>query len=115
MKTFRVLVFAAVLSTAVAFGAEPDGGLGGFTREEARKEQHLPGFEVVPVTVVKLAVRTNGWWIVTLDNGQVWSQTENRANARVQVGDNVTLRKSRIGTYVLTTIDGIQTRIRRER
>jgi len=115
MKTFRVLVFAAAFSSAVAFGGNPDDGLGGFTREEARREQHLPGLEVVPVTVVKLAVRTNGWWIVTLDNGQVWSQTENRANARVQVGDNVTLRKSRIGTYVLTTTDGIETRIRRER
>jgi hypothetical protein len=115
MKTFRVLMFAVAFSSAVAFSGKPDEGLGGFTKDEARKEQHLPGLEVVPVTVVKLAVRTNGWWIVTLDNGQVWSQTENRANARVQVGDNVTLRKSRIGSYVLTTTDGIQTRIRRER
>jgi hypothetical protein len=115
MKTFRVLVFAVAFSSALAFAGKPDEGLGGFTKDEARNTRHVPGLEVVPATVVKLAVRTNGWWIVTLDNGQVWSQTEHRAEARVQVGDNVTLRKSRIGTYVLTTVDGRETRIRRER
>lgn len=108
-------MFALAFSSAVALAGNPDEGLGGFTKDEARNTRHLPGLEVVPVTVVKLAVRSNGWWIVTLDNGQVWSQTENRAEARVQVGDEVTLRKSRIGSYILTTTNGIQTRIRRER
>jgi hypothetical protein len=92
-----------------------DGGLGGWTREESRGELPLPGLEVVPATVVKLAVRSNGWWIVTLDNGQVWSQVENRPTAAVAVGDDVTLRRSRIGAYILTTTKGIETRVRRER
>jgi hypothetical protein len=92
-----------------------DGGLGGWTKDDSRRENPLPGLEVIPATVVKFAVRTNGWWIVTLDNGQKWAQVENRATATVNVGDSVTLRRSRIGSYVLTTQQGVETRVRRER
>ncbi|MDF3019970.1 MAG: hypothetical protein K0Q92_1273, partial [Steroidobacteraceae bacterium] len=92
-----------------------DGGLGGWTKDDTRRELPLPGLEVIDATVVKLAVRTNGWWIVTLDNGQVWSQVENRSTATVAVGDDVTLRRSRIGSYVLTNIKGIETRVKRDR
>ena len=92
-----------------------DGGLGGWTKDETRREMPLPGLEVVPATVVKISVRTNGWWIVTLDHGQIWSQVENRPSALVAVGDDVTLRRSRLGSYTLTTLKGIQTRVRRER
>lgn len=109
------MVAFALACGVVAVSGTEDGGLGGFTREEARREQQLPGHSVVAVTVVKLGLRTNGWFVVTLDNGQVWSQTENRRNARVQVGDPVTLRKKRLGSYTLTTADGIETRVRRER
>jgi hypothetical protein len=109
-----LLLFLIGVGTS-AFAQMPDGGLHGRTREEARRESPVPHTQVVPATVVKLAVRTNGWWLVTLDNGQVWSQIENRPTATVAVGDDVTLRHSRAGSYVLTTIDGIETRVRRER
>jgi hypothetical protein len=100
---------------AAAFAQKPDGGLDGWTREETRRESPVPHLEVVPATVVKLAVRTNGWWIVTLDNGQIWSQVENRPTALVAVGDDVTLRHSRAGSYTLTTTKGIETRVKRDR
>ena len=115
MKTFRVLVIAGVLSTGAAAGTQDD-VLGGFTREDTRNTQHLPGYSVLPATIVKLgARRNNGWFVVTLDNGQVWSQTETRPDALVRVGDNITLRKARLGSYTLRTVEGIDTRVKRDR
>jgi hypothetical protein len=112
----RLLVLVPLLGlAAVAFAQKPDGGLTGWTREGMRRESPVPHTQVVPATVIKLAVRTNGWWMVTLDNGQVWSQIENRPTATVAVGDDVTLRHSRAGSYILTTTEGIETRVRRER
>lgn len=105
----------ALGASGIAFAQKPDGGLDGWTKDDARRESPVPTTQVVPATVVKLSVRTNGWWIVTLDNGQIWSQVENRPSAQVAVGDDVTLRHSRAGSYVLTTTKGIETRVRRER
>ena len=81
----------------------------------ADRESPVPHLQVLPATIVKLAVRTNGWWIVTLDNGQIWSQVENRPTAQVAVGDDITLRHSRAGAYILTTVKGIETRVKRDR
>jgi hypothetical protein len=115
MRTILGLLVLSLALGASAFAQNRDPTLGGWTKDESRRELPLPGLEVVPATVVKLAVRTNGWWIVTLDNGQVWSQVENRATAKVAVGDDVTLRRSRIGAYILTTSKGIETRVKRDR
>lgn len=119
MKTiacFLVCLLTLALGTgSPAFAQKPDGGLDGWTREETRRESPVPHLQVVPATVVKLAVRTNGWWIVTLDNGQIWSQIENRPTALVAVGDDITLRHSRAGAYILTTTKGIETRVKRDR
>jgi len=115
MRTVLCLLVLVLGTGSSAFAQNRDGGLGGWTKDDTRRELPLPGLEVIDATVVKLAVRTNGWWIVTLDNGQVWSQIENRSTATVAVGDDVTLRRSRIGSYVLTNIKGIETRVKRDR
>ena len=114
MKALVYSVFLLGVGT-LGLAQTPDGGLDGRTTEEIRRESPVPHLQIVPATVVKLAMRTNGWWIVTLDNGQTWSQIENRPIATVAVGDDVTLRHSRAGSYVLTTSKGIETIVRRER
>jgi hypothetical protein len=65
--------------------------------------------------VVQLSVRSNGRFIVTLDNGTVWSQSQNKRDVRVSVGDNITLRKASLGSYQLVTRDGVYTRVKRDR
>jgi hypothetical protein len=115
MKTILCSLTLALLVGGSAYAQKPDGGLDGWTREETRRESPVPHQQVLPATIVKLAVRTNGWWIVTLDNGQIWSQVENRPTALVAVGDDVTLRHSRAGAYILTTVKGIETRVKRDR
>jgi hypothetical protein len=115
MRTILYLLVLVLGTGASAHAQNRDGGLGGYTKDDTRRENPLPGLEVVPATVVKLAVRTNGWWIVTLDNGQIWSQVENRPSATVAVGDDVKLRRSRLGAYTLTNSKGIETRVKRDR
>jgi hypothetical protein len=87
----------------------------GWTREEARTEERIPSFTVIAATVVQLSVRKNGRFIVTLDNGTVWSQSQNKADVRVAVGDPITLRKSTLGSYLLVTREGVSTRVKRDR
>jgi hypothetical protein len=87
----------------------------GWTREEARKEERVPSLTAIAATVVQLSVRKNGRFIVTLDNGTIWSQSQNKADVRVAVGDNITLQKASLGSYLLVTRDGISTRVKRDR
>ncbi|MEO8061781.1 MAG: hypothetical protein ABI821_03435 [Pseudomonadota bacterium] len=87
----------------------------GWTREEARKEERIPAFTVIAATVVQLSVRSNGRFIVTLDNGTVWSQSRNKSDVRVAVGDNITLKKASLGSYLLVTRDGVSTQVKRDR
>ena len=115
MRTVLFLLVLVLGTGTAAFAQTRDGGLGGWTKDETRRELPLPGLEVAPATVVKLAVRTNGWWIVTLDNGQIWSQVENRPAATVSIGEDVKLRRSRLGAYTLTNSKGIETRVKRDR
>jgi hypothetical protein len=115
MKVFVYLPVILLGIAGPAFAQTTDGGLTGKTREEMRRESPVPHQQVVAARVVRLATRTNGWWMVTLDNGQIWSQIEKRPKATVAIGDDVTLRHSRTGSYVLTTTEGIETRVRRER
>lgn len=88
----------------------------GWTTEDARKIEVRPRYDRIDATVVKISVRSNnGRFIVTLDNGTRWSQVETKADARVTVGDPITLSKASIGPYELTTKDGVTTKVKRER
>jgi hypothetical protein len=87
----------------------------GWTREDARTEPHKPTLGYTMATVVKLSVRKTGRFIITLDNGQRWSQIENKPDVSVGVGDEIKLQKSSIGSYKLVTAQGVETRVRRDR
>jgi hypothetical protein len=63
--------------------------------------------------VARVGARPRGEMILTLDNGQVWVQTETDSRARVKEGDSVTIRKAALGSYMLITENGVATRVRR--
>jgi len=54
-----------------------------------------------------------GELIVTLENGQVWTQLSVDTRARVAIGDTVTIRRAALGSYMLVTAHGYATRVRR--
>lgn len=53
--------------------------------------------------------------IVTLDNGQIWLQSEALTSGRLRAGDRVTIRKAALGSYQLLTPGRIAVRVRRLR
>ena len=57
----------------------------------------------------------NGQRRVTLENGQVWRQTEATTGGHVAVGDAVKLRKGVLSNYFLVTPAGVGLRVRRVR
>jgi hypothetical protein len=59
--------------------------------------------------------RRRGLFVVTLDNGQAWAQTEIDSRAEVRVGDTVTVRRGMLGSYLLDTSAGIAARVKRLR
>jgi len=67
----------------------------------------------VSAAITSLSRLHDGKFVVTLDNAQVWSQSEFNSQADVQVGDAVTVRRGVLGSYLLVTKAGIATRVRR--
>jgi hypothetical protein len=121
-STAFVLTIGVSLSAAIQLASAQAPGIPqlppdqGWTTEDARREPRTPVLGFTVATVVRLSVRPKtGRFIVTLDNGQRWSQIENKADVRVSIGDEIKLEKSTLGSYMLTTPLGVQTRVKRSR
>lgn len=90
-----------------------------FGLTEAAKQARVPEEyreklpESVSGKVVKVARQPAGEFVLTLDNGQVWTQLQVDLRARVAVGDTVTIRKAALGSYLLVTANRYATRVRR--
>jgi len=52
--------------------------------------------------VATIARRSGGWVVLRLDNDQVWEQSEDGPDLRLQVGETVTIDKGILGAYWLT-------------
>lgn len=59
--------------------------------------------------------RPTGEWVVMLEDGQVWVQAESTTKAIVKAGDEVTIRKAALGSYVLVSANRVAMRVRRSR
>ena len=57
----------------------------------------------------------NGVFVVTLDNGQTWIQTERDSRVQLEAQETVTVRRASLGSYLLSGKQGIAARVRRLR
>ena len=89
----------------------------GYTEQEAKRQAgkapEPEGPKAITAAVTSLDRQRDGKFVVTLDNAQVWSQSEINSQADVAVGDTVTVRRGVLGSYLLVTKAGIGTRVRR--
>ncbi|MBV6416906.1 MAG: hypothetical protein CMLOHMNK_01524 [Steroidobacteraceae bacterium] len=89
----------------------------GFTSEEVRARSAKSTSTEAPralAAVVRSLRRTStGKFIATMENGQVWAQTEIDSKARLAAGSKVKLERGAFGSYLLVTPDGIGTKVRR--
>jgi hypothetical protein len=73
-------------------------------------EQAVAATTATVKTVRKLP---SGYWLIGLDNDQVWQQTEIDPNIWLRPGDQVTIRRASMGSYLLVTPAQYSTRVRR--
>jgi hypothetical protein len=108
------LFAAAVLAQGIPSPSTPGQG---WTKDESRRMPNRPTeLGYIVGSVLKLSVhKDNGRFIITLDNGQRWSQTESKPDVSLAIGEEVRIQKSSIGSYMLTTEKGAETRVRRDR
>jgi hypothetical protein len=89
----------------------------GFTEQEVARNTGQSAGSTTPssvrATITSLDRRRDGKFVVTLDNTQVWSQSEFNSQADVDIGDTITVRRGALGSYLLVTKAGIGTRVRR--
>jgi hypothetical protein len=66
-------------------------------------------------TVVGVRRNAEDRLVVTLDNDQVWVQSETKSNIILRPGDSVTIRRAAMGSFMLVTSNKLATRVRRVR
>lgn len=121
MKAAFIVVVAGGLfaaSSVLAQGIPSPSAPGtGWTKDESRRMPTRPTeLGYIVGSVLKLSIhKDTGRFVITLDNGQRWSQSESKPDVVLSIGDEVRIQKSSIGSYMLTTEKGIETRVRRDR
>lgn len=89
----------------------------GFTEKELARNTGQSAATAAPdsftAAIKSLDRRHDGKFVVTLDNAQVWAQSEINSQADVEIGDSVTVRRGVLGSYLLVTKAGIGTRVKR--
>jgi hypothetical protein len=61
-----------------------------------------PHYALFHATITEMHFRGAGEFVITLDNGQVWTQYTVEGKPRIAVGDRVTIRPGWLGSYILT-------------
>ncbi len=116
--SFVVLAGGLFAATVLAQGIPtPSAPSQGWTKDESRRMPNRPTeLGYIVGSVLKLSLhKDTGRFIITLDNGQRWSQIENKPDVSLSIGDEVRIQKSSIGSYMLTTQKGVETRVLRDR
>ncbi len=66
-------------------------------------------------TIVTVDPRSNDRWAVTLENSQVWEQTDSTTHLSLHPGDVVTIKKGALSSHMLVGPSKVATYVRRIR
>ncbi len=67
----------------------------------------------ITATIMQFVPIPGGDVAFRLDNGQLWKQTDSRSYLNAHVKDRVTITKSALGAFFLTTSDRLHIRVKR--
>lgn len=83
---------------------------------EARRPQAAPEIESIDSRVVAVKALPRDRFVLTLENGQVWEQTEPTPRQRFYPGDTVEIRKAALGSFLASGPNsGERIRVKRQR
>ena len=105
----EVAVAEVAVAAAVTERALSDVEQFGMTAELAEEKagvDAVPELSEISVVAVEVSERLRGELVVTLDNGQVWTEKDSKAGFRVKAGDTVVIRKGRLGGYRMVDRNG---------
>jgi len=75
---------------------------GAVALEQSKREKATtPAVKELSATVVGLSKRAHGEIVMTLDNGQIWSQIAFDPHFSVELQDKVTIRAGALGSFML--------------
>jgi hypothetical protein len=100
---------AAPASLAEKFGLSAE-------QIEARRPQAVPEIESIESRIVAVKALPRDRFALTLENGQVWEQTEPTPRQRFYPGDTVEIRKAALGSFLASgPHSGERIRVKRQR
>lgn len=70
-----------------------------------------PAPETGAFTVASLGHKLDGRFVITLNNGQVWTQMEKDSHVEFAIGDPITLKRAALGSFMLVSRAGLPTRV----
>ena len=101
-------------ATAPALTAEEQfGRRGDMAREEIERERNEVRQGELTATVTEIWTRSDGLMVMTLDNGQVWSQNRPDSLFRLKNGDKIKIQPASMGSYLLSGPSKRSTRVTR--
>ena len=68
-----------------------------------KKKEEEPGGEQLTAKVTEIEKLPNGGMVLTLDNGQMWQQKTADSGMRVKVGEQVTIKRGVLNSFLLTS------------
>jgi hypothetical protein len=96
---------AAASSTPAPSAQDKFGYRGTIARAELDKKEaeERTGSEQLTARITEIATLPHGEVRLTLDNGQIWQQNSGERGLRVRVGDEVTIRRASLGSFLLSS------------
>lgn len=101
---------SAAASTAATAAAEKSpidkfGYRGNMARADVdrREEEERRAAEELKATITELSTMAHGELVLTLDNGQMWQQKTSDRALRLNVGDQVTIKRGSLASFLLTS------------
>lgn len=87
----------------------------GLNYEQERRKQNVeqaPDLKRLTSSITKITQRTRGELVMTLENGQIWTQNEAQSFI-VKVGDPITIKAAALGSFIMSNASGRTTRVKR--
>jgi hypothetical protein len=85
----------------------------GLSQQAQRDRAGVVAVESISAGVTRVDRNAADRLVVTLDNGQVWQQSETSSQVRVRPGDTVTIKRAALGSFMLVTAKNGSTRAKR--
>jgi hypothetical protein len=87
----------------------------GLTARAVQERDYGNSVDSITGTVKGVSQNASGRYVVELDNGQLWAQSETDSYPVVRAGDMVTIKRGAVGSFVLSGPHSVSWRVRRVR